>query len=83
MSIKPFQHPAPHISRADVPLHRLEADLRAFLALKQAATTAGVAAETRHLMDPLDHDFERLAVTHPDLCSANADYPTFHPGGGA
>jgi len=69
------------IADLDVPLHRLEADLRAHLALKQAAARAGIAAEARHLMDPLDHDFERLPLIHPEACSTESDYPAWTPGG--
>lgn len=48
----------------DVPLHRLEADLQAHLALK---TKAAVVAS----LDP----FARMACEHPDACSCDTDYP--------
>lgn len=75
------------IADLNVPLHRLEADLEAFLALKQARTAAGVAAEARHQLDPgearMDRAFAALACDHPEACATDDTYPDFHPGGGA
>lgn len=54
-----------------------------FKALKAAALTAGLAAEDKHLLDPCDHGFARLACTHPDACSTPDTYPGWTPGGHA
>jgi hypothetical protein len=52
-----------------------------FAALKTAALTAGLAAETRHLLDPYDEAFAALACAHPDTCSTPDTYPGWTPGG--
>lgn len=83
--MKPFQLPAPRPQAVDLPLHRLEADLRAHLALKAARTAEGVAAEARHQMSPAEADiddaFAHMACAHPEACSCTDDYPTWTPGG--
>lgn len=38
--MKPFQSPAPHISRADVPLSTLQSDLRRLIAKQRADVAA-------------------------------------------
>ncbi|WP_458089311.1 hypothetical protein [Streptomyces malaysiensis] len=40
----------------------------------------GQLAEQRHLIDPLDHDYEQMPCANPDACSCNADYPGWTPG---
>lgn len=73
------------ISELDVPLSRLEADIKALVARQRMQ--AGVAAEARHQLDPtevtVDAAFARLAVEHPDTCAGAADYPGWTPGGTA
>jgi len=39
----------------------------------------GRVAEQRHLVDPADAAFARLAINHPDRCSTDADYPGWNP----
>ncbi|MFJ7999047.1 hypothetical protein ACIQ7D_18130 [Streptomyces sp. NPDC096310] len=53
------------------------------IALKAAMALTGATAEDRHLIDPADRAFARLACEHPDTCSCNADYPDWTPGGAA
>ncbi|MEV5939893.1 hypothetical protein [Streptomyces sp. NPDC051994] len=65
--------PTNPIERLDVPTSRLTADVKALLARQRLAV--GRAAEAHHLIDPLDHDFERLAVEHPEACTTDASYP--------
>ena len=36
--------------------------------------------ELRHLLDPQDISFDRLAAEHPETCSCAADYPGWTPG---
>ena len=62
----------PPIEALDCPLPVLEADLRALAKRQQLA---GRGAEQRHLVDPLDRTWGRLAVEHPEACSTAADYP--------
>ncbi len=38
-------------------------------------------AEQIHHLDPCDTAFARLACTHPEQCSTEADYPGWTPGG--
>ncbi|GGV46239.1 hypothetical protein [Streptomyces spectabilis] len=56
----------PQIERLDRALPALGAE---------AVRLSGRGAEMRHLADPLDHTWERLAVEHPEACSTAADYP--------
>ncbi|MGW4759584.1 hypothetical protein [Streptomyces chartreusis] len=73
------------ISELDVPLSRLEADIKALVARRRMQ--AGVAAEARHQMDPAEKNtdaaFARLAVEHPETCASAADYPGWTAGGTA
>ncbi|WP_435215812.1 hypothetical protein [Streptomyces sp. bgisy034] len=75
------------ISDLDVPLSRLDADIKALVARQRAQRLReGVAAETRHMADSIngtDAAFARLAAEHPDTCSRDADYPSWTPGGTA
>lgn len=67
------------LSRLDVPLADLVAEVAATTARKKAATarilTAGLLAEDRHQCDPTDHLFAALPCPHPEACSTDADYP--------
>ncbi|MGK3107891.1 hypothetical protein [Streptomyces sp. WAC05858] len=40
----------------------------------------GQLAELRHLLDPQDAAFSRMACTNPDACSCLTDYPGWAPG---
>jgi len=76
VKLKPFQTPAPHITRADRPAAELEAELAGDMkALIVRQSFQAVVAS----LDP----FARMACEHPEACSCAADYPDFHPGGGA
>ncbi|MFM9373325.1 hypothetical protein [Streptomyces sp. Da 82-17] len=61
------------IADLDVPLTDVETHIERLNAQKRLAE--GTAAEARHLGDPTDHAWERLAVDHPEACSHDADYP--------
>ncbi|MEU1273065.1 hypothetical protein [Streptomyces sp. NPDC005799] len=67
------------ISDLDVPVTRLQRDLRDLAARQRLA--AGTAAEARHQLDPADTAFAALACEHPEKCSCPADYPAWTPGG--
>ncbi|RSN13793.1 hypothetical protein DMH25_08375 [Streptomyces sp. WAC 01325] len=75
------------ISELDVPLSRLEADIKALVARQRdQRLREGAAAEARHMADSLngtDAAFAQLAVEHPDACSRSTDYPGWTPGGTA
>ncbi|MBI0296766.1 hypothetical protein JBE04_20455 [Streptomyces sp. PRKS01-29] len=62
------------IAALDVPLEQVAADAT------RLRLTEGALAEQRHLIDPLDHDYEQMPCTNPDACSCNADYPGWTPG---
>ena len=66
------------IEALDVPTARLEQGIRDLIARQKAQHLAvGVAAEARHLMDPLDHEFEQIPLAHPELIPES----TWQPGG--
>lgn len=66
------------IERLDLPVTVVADQI---IALKTARNLAGATAEDRHLLDPCDSAFARLACEHPDRCSCGDDYPTWTPGG--
>ncbi|MFD8234063.1 hypothetical protein ACFV20_19545 [Streptomyces sp. NPDC059696] len=59
------------ISDLDVPLTRLQSDVKALVARQRLA--AGIAAEARHQMDPaeaaFDLAFAQIACDCPDPCN--------------
>ncbi|MDR3083420.1 MAG: hypothetical protein LBV60_21300 [Streptomyces sp.] len=58
----------------DVPLARLEADVKALVARQRLA--AGRTAEAQHQFDTAaDRIFTGLAIAHPEACSTPATYP--------
>jgi hypothetical protein len=61
VNIKPFQAPAPHISRADVPLSQLQRDLRDLIDRQRTDTAAErlqclLAPDTRPISDPTSQE---------------------------
>lgn len=65
--------PTNPIERLDVPVSRLDADMKALVARQRLAV--GRAAEAHHLIDPTDAAFALLAVEHPEACTTAATYP--------
>jgi hypothetical protein len=58
----------------DVPLARLEADVKALVARQRLAD--GRAAEARHqFVNGTESVFARLAADHPEACSTASTYP--------
>ncbi|MFE7954443.1 hypothetical protein [Streptomyces sp. NPDC057413] len=59
------------ISDVDVPLSRLESDIKQLVARQRFQ--AGIAAEARHVMDPaeaaIETAFIQLAAEHPEACA--------------
>ena len=58
----------------DVPATQVAAE---FVALKAKRTAEAQAAEQRHVLDPADGAFARLACTHPDACSCDSGDPVW------
>ncbi|GAA2929328.1 hypothetical protein [Streptomyces enissocaesilis] len=70
------------IADLDVPAEQVAAQVEALVArLRSQRLAVGRAAELRHQIDPCDSAFARLACTHPEKCSTQADYPGWTPGG--
>ena len=57
-----------------MPLTQLADEMRA---LKDKAAREAAAAEQRHVLDPADGAFARLACTHPDACSCESGDPVW------
>ncbi|MGW7688921.1 hypothetical protein ACWGMA_08505 [Streptomyces asiaticus] len=53
---------------------------RPITALDDPRLAEGALAEQRHLIDPLDHDYEQMPCANPGACSCAADYPGWIPG---
>ncbi|MFE9398598.1 hypothetical protein [Streptomyces flavidovirens] len=72
----------PRIDALDVPAEVVAAQVEALVTrLRSQRLSVGQSAELRHLVDPCDTPFARLACTHPEKCSTAADYPGWTPGG--
>jgi len=80
VGVKPFQTVPPRPADADVTLTVVEA--AAHLSWLQAhPVPADAPLKDRH--DWMAAAFRDLAACHPEACATAADYPDFHPGGGA
>lgn len=84
VGVKPFQTVPPRPADADVPLSRLEADVKALVARQRCQVLAEAAKNTNSPSDQIAYALDEWLITHPDApVSTDADYPDFHPGGGA
>lgn len=67
----------------DVPADKVAAEAERLSAQYLIGLQIGRAAEQRHLVDPADNAFARMACEHPEACSCPEDYPNWRPGGAA
>jgi hypothetical protein len=76
---KRFQTPLPPITRADVPLSTLAADMKQLVARQRACQTLTDAAEHTHSpSDRIAYELDAWLVTHPDAkVTQLADYPAW------
>jgi len=83
--VKDFQTPAPRIERADVPVSRLAADMKAIVARQRACQILDeAAARTTSLSGRAAYLLDGWLVRHPEVpVSTDADYPGWTPGGAA
>ncbi|MGA4864166.1 hypothetical protein ACPB9J_16115 [Streptomyces lavendulocolor] len=65
---------AADLARVDVPAAQLAADLKAAADRRLAE---GIAAEVRHLLDPLDHTLASLPLLHPELIPSDPNPERF------
>ena len=78
MDLKPFQTPAPHITRADRPAAELAADIKAIVARQRACQTlADAAAHTHSPSDRIAYAHDAWLLSHPDACACTDDYPAW------
>lgn len=78
---KRFQTPAPRPADVDVPLSRLEADVKALVARQRCQVLADAAKRTASPSDRIAYALDEWLMERPDVpLSTDADYPNFHPG---
>lgn len=77
---------AADLARVDVPLAALDADLKALAERKRIADACAVLRESQARHAALGNEQEVVAdgdaiylLTHPELCSTDADYPGWTP----
>jgi hypothetical protein len=68
------RQPRSGIARLDVPAAQVAADVKAAADRRLAE---GIAAEVRHLLDPLDHTLASLPLLHPELIPSDPNPERF------
>lgn len=74
--MKAFQTPAPRPADVDVPLSRLEADMRALVARQRQDA---LASAYQHQPEPMEAEFAELAIHPTRQLATEADYPAWTP----
>ncbi|RCH70537.1 hypothetical protein DT019_03335 [Streptomyces sp. SDr-06] len=73
--------PTNPIERLDVPLARLDADVKALVARQRARQVLETAlTKTASESDRIAYAGDLFLIAHPEACSTDADYPNWQPG---